>query len=368
MAKQLAEANELSAMVQHNKATILFDCGKEKEALAAITEAIRLLETIVRNPEYAFLIDELAGSYLTRGSILSGLGQEDSATADFTRSINLFRPLINEQKRGELGLLLAMALRSRGALLASQANYRSGTEDLEAAEKLLRGLIKEENRPNLSAEMAIVWTASGQLVAAASRQANDGKRLLAKADDIFSESIKLFVWLGIHAPRLQYKQGHAAALSSRSVVRYRLGRREDAKNDLEAAITLLRELNARTSAAEIRLQLSQCILNLGIGLAESGDAANGLSRISSGVDIQRELVKAGNGAAEVALASSLQVRGRVYAKNGNKDSALKDLDESITLCRSLMGRHTRTDLEGLLSRSTRYRRYVADGKAIPGEP
>jgi tetratricopeptide (TPR) repeat protein len=364
---QLAEANELSSVVRHNKATVLFDCGKENEALEEVSKAIELQEHIVRNPAYAFLSDELAGSCVTRGTILMARGREAEAITDFTRAIDIFQPLVAQQQRVDLGLLLATALRSRGSLFARQAKFKQAEEDVDAAEKLLRGLIKKGNRLDLTAEMAIVWTTSGQLVLGVARRTKDSKKLLEKAEDIYSESIKLFVSLYDRSPKVQYKQGHAAALSSRSTVRHRLGRREESRKDLEDAYALFLELDKATNSADMRLQLSECLIGLGVSVAEAGELNKGIDKVGAAIDMQRRLVKKGNATALVVLASALQIRGRLYAKTGNKENALKDLDESIAVCRSSMDRDGRTGLEGLLSRSTRYRGLVAEGKAIPDE-
>jgi tetratricopeptide (TPR) repeat protein len=357
--QQLAEANELTARIAHTKATVLFDCGKEKEALTEVTRAVDMQEQIIRNSAYLFLQDDLASSYLTRGSILSALGQEDAAIADLTKSVRITQPLVAQKARTDLGLPLAMALRNRAVIMIAQSKFRLAGDDLTAAEKLLKGLTRDGNRPDLTAELAIVWTTLAQLATEVAQQSKEGNELLAKADHLYSESIKLFEFLRKHVARAQYKQLHAAALGGRGLVRYRLNRREDASKDLEAAIQLLKELDARTSTVDVRLQLALSLANRGVILLKGGDSKGALAEVDAAISMQRQLVADGNVLAKIPLASSLQLRGTIYAKIARKEQALRDLDESITLCRSLRDRDAPSVIKGLLSRSTRYRQAVA---------
>ena len=370
----LGPVDIITPFVLHDRATVLVESGKLDEALADLDSAVKLESEISAHPGYEYIRGDLAQSYATRGIVWMERDQLANAVDDLSRAVDSYQNLVDSGRLEEFVLPLIMALRQRAAALSLQGKLKEAMNDLQAASDRLAPFFKDMAKkvvPEVVAEAGVVAKLHGEtLVAAATEnlKKEDREKLLTEGLRHESAAVAFSRQVSGATDKVQYQELLASALESRSVPFYRLGRTEDAKKDAEEACRLFGRLMGMDTHSPLRLDYSKCMISIGIAYVDGGDFEQGIERINQAIELQRQMVDDGKVSVQGELAQSLQIRGRVFSEHKQTDNALKDLNESVSLCRQMIDKYGRDDLKGVLDRSSRFMRNVQNGLPVDSRP
>ena len=265
----------------HNLSKRLADLGCREEALAAITEAVRLRRRVARFSRGSEAKGWLANNLSTLGVHLSALGGREEALAATNEAVELYRTLAAARPDAFLP-----------DLARSLNNLGSDLSDLGRREEAL----------------------------AATTEAVELRRTLAAArPDAFLPDL-------------------ASSLNNLGATLSALGSREEALAATAEAVELRRTLAAARPDAFLP-DLAGSLNNLGAMLSALGRREEALAATTEAVERYRTLAAARPDAFLPELARSVSVHGDVLAALGRDEEARQAADEALDLLWPFFERH-----------------------------
>ncbi|MET9474805.1 tetratricopeptide repeat protein, partial [Streptomyces sp. NPDC002922] len=215
-----------------NQSNRLAGLGRLEDALAAITRAVEIREVLAKQQPDASLPD-LAGSLNNQSNRLAGMGRREDALAAITRAVEIYQSLAKQQPDAFLPDL-AVSLNNQSACLADLGQREEALAAATRAVEIREVLAKQ--RPD-----AFLPNLASSLNNQSNRLGDLGRREDALA--AITRAVEIYQSLAKQQPDA-FLPDLAGSLSNQSVCLAGLGQREDA-------------LAAATRAVEIREVLAK---------------------------------------------------------------------------------------------------------------
>ncbi|MFE9257307.1 tetratricopeptide repeat protein [Streptomyces sp. NPDC006879] len=314
----------------------LGDLGRQREALAAVEEAVVIWRALADARPDPHLVD-LAGALNNMSVDLGDLGRRQEARAAIEEAVSLYRSLaLTDPARLPA---LAAALSNLSVTLGGQHLLQEALSAVEESVRIRRTLAAAQpdvHLPELAGalnNLAVRLGALGRREAALSivREAVDLRRELARAHPdahlhelagalnnlavdlgstgrheesltAFGEAIEVYRGLAGDGPDA-HSSGLAMSLHNFSIALRDLGRRTDALAAVEEAVALRRALAGSESESHLR-DLATSLDNFATELNALGRAEEALVAAEESLDIRRALAGAGNNSLLPALAAA----------------------------------------------------------------
>ncbi len=345
-----------------DEATVLVENGQGREALPMLNQ---LIEQFAKSETSDDQTDPTAAEthtqlLMTRAIALMSAGDAKTALADCDAAIGRLKSS-KEPSGPAADADMSNALNHRAHARIALNQIGLALEDLQRALAIAMKAGAKERSPELITIVCQSAITYGDIaMRVASEKSGEREKTMATADEYFSFAINMLHRVLDTAPRVSIGGALADALRSRAVLRYKAGRKREAKDDIEEARTLLEKIVKNGNPVHLARSLAECKINSGILASDDGDEKKAIQLVDNALGDFRIM----RTDTRLDVSTAMDVRGAIHAKSNKRTEAIQDYANAIQLLNVLVTQEGRSDLRPYLEHAQRQRERLDSNKPL----